>query len=82
MELVLGGVGMNGLKSFVPELIQRKGWDAKTFAAHCMLSGLGQDTAYRMARGDTDFTVDTLRKVAKILDVSSISQIMDLEKDQ
>lgn len=82
MEFVMGGMGMSEIKSFVPELIQRKGWDTKTFAAHCMLAGMGQETAYRLARGDTNFNVDTLRRVAAILGVSTIGEVMDIEKDQ
>jgi len=79
MELALGGVGMNGLKSFVPELIQQKGWDTKTFAAYCMLAGMGQNTAYRLARGETEFTISTLQKVADILGVSSFTDLIDVE---
>lgn len=82
MELVLGGMGVNGLKSFVPDLIQKKGWDTKRFVATCMLNGLGQDTAYRLARGDTNFTTDTLYKVAEILGASTLVELIDIEKDQ
>lgn len=82
MEFVIGGMGTNGLKSFVPELIQAKGWDTKTFVAHCMLAGMGADTAYRLARGDTNFKVDTLRQVAAILGVARISELIELDKDQ
>jgi hypothetical protein len=82
MELVIGGVGMNGMKSFVPELIQKKGWDTKAFVAHCMLAGMGSDTAYRLARGDTNFKVDTLRQAAAILGVSTISDMIEIEQGQ
>ncbi len=80
--MLFGGVGMNGLKSFVPELIQKKGWDVKTFAAHCMLVGMGQSTAYRLARGETNFNIETLQQIMDILEVSSISELVDVEKDQ
>lgn len=81
---VTGGVNMGAkrLVSFVPELIARKGWDTKTFVGYCLLNGLGQDTAYRMIRGETNFTTDTLAKVADILGVSNIQDMIDLEKDQ
>lgn len=72
---------MDKLKSFVPDLLAKKGWSTKTFAAKCMLAGMGQDTAYRMARGETNFNVDTLKQVAAILGVSSISEIIDFVPD-
>ena len=77
---IMLGTGTNGLKSFVPDLIQKKGWDTKRFVATCMLSGLGQDTAYRLSRGDTNFNTDTLRKVAEILGASTLTDLIDIER--
>ena len=71
---------MVGLSNKTPALLARLGWDTKTFAAHCMLKGIGQDTAYRLMRGETNFTTQTLAVVAEVLGVSSISEIIDLEK--
>lgn len=69
---------MGKLKNHVPELLAAKGWDAKTFAAHCMLAGLSQDTAYRLIRGETNFNTDTIRVVADILELSSIGKVIDI----
>ena len=68
---------MGQLKSRVPDLIASKGWDTKTFTAHCMLAGISSDTAYRLARGDTNFRPETLRVAAGVLGVNSISDIVD-----
>jgi hypothetical protein len=70
------------LINFVPELLAAKGWDTKTFVAHCMLAGLSQDTAYRLARGDINFTTVTLQVVAEILDQPSISKVIDFAAEQ
>lgn len=74
--------GMSKLVSYVPQLLASKGWDVKTFAAYMMLKGAGQDTAYRLARGDTDVTTKTLELAAEVLEVCSIAQIMDVDKEQ
>jgi hypothetical protein len=68
---------MGKLRSHVPELLVKKGWDTKTFTAHCMLAGLSSDTAYRLAKGDTNFSTSTLSIVAGVLGVASISQVID-----
>lgn len=73
---------MAGLVNKAPALLSRKGWDSKTFVAHCMLIGIGSDTAYRLVRGDTNFTTQTLAVFAKVLDVTSISDIIDIEVDK
>lgn len=69
---------MGELKSRVPELLAEKGWSVRTFVAHCMLAGIGMDTAYRVARGGTNVKAQTLASIAKILGVPSISDIIDL----
>lgn len=69
---------MGTLKNHVPELLAAKGWDTKTFVAYCMLAGLSQDTAYRLTRGETNFTSDTLKVVADVLGLQSISQVIDI----
>jgi hypothetical protein len=68
-----------GLRNRIPDLLTNKGWDTKTFVAYCMLEGLGQDTAYRLIRGETDFTTKTLATVAKVLGVRSICEIIDVD---
>lgn len=73
---------MGKLKSFVPELLAKKGWDIKTFVAYCLLAGLSQDTAYRLSRGETNFNADTIRAVAKVFGVSSISEVIDIVDEQ
>lgn len=70
---------MVGLRNNVPELLSKLGWDTRTFAAYCMLRGIGQDTAYRLARGNTNFTIQTLAVVADVLGVKSIGDIIDID---
>lgn len=69
---------MGTLVNHVPELLRRKGWDVKTFAAKCMLAGLSQDTAYRLVRGETQFTTETLATVAGVLGVSRLGEIIEM----
>jgi hypothetical protein len=71
---------MGKLVSFVPRLLEEKGWDLKTFVGYCLLANLSQDTAYRLARGETGFTIETIKTVAKIFEVSSISDVIDIEQ--
>lgn len=70
------------LVSHVPELLARKGWTSKEFVAHCMLAGMSQSTAYRLANGDTNIQPATLQIAASVLGVSSISEIIDVEGEQ
>lgn len=72
---------MARLKNRLPELLTRKGWDKKVFVAHCMLAGLGQDTAYRLVRGNTNFTLETMGEFAKVLGVPSIGDIIDIDEE-
>lgn len=69
---------MGKLKNYVPELLVEKGWDTKTFVAHCMLAGLSQDTAYRLSRGETNFNTETLRVVADLFNLPSLGKVIDL----
>jgi hypothetical protein len=78
---VLQEAVMGELKSHVPELLEKRGWNTKTFVAHCMLAGLGQETAYRLARGDVNVNIETVKVAAKVLGVESISEVIDLEAD-
>lgn len=70
---------MGALVNHVPELLRRKGWDVKTFVAHCMLAGLSQDTAYRLSRGETNFNTETIAKAAQVLDVSTLGEIIEMQ---
>lgn len=69
---------MARLVNRVAALLAVKGMEPKEFVAYCMLAGMGQDTAYRLVRGDTNFTVDTLATVADVLKVRSLSEIIDI----
>lgn len=73
---------MGKLINHVPELLAKKGWDSKTFVARCMLAGLSQDTAYRLTRGEVNVTTDTLKVVAQVLDLASISEIIDIQEGE
>jgi len=73
---------MGELKNHVPELLAAKGWSITHFVKLCILSDLSQDTAYRLARGETNFTSETLKTIAEIFDLSSISQVIDIADQQ
>lgn len=73
---------MGLLVNKVADVLARKGWDNKTFVAYCMLGGIGQDTAYRLTRGDTNFNTNTLAQIAQIINVASISELIDLDHPQ
>ena len=73
---------MGKLVSHIPELLAKKGWSAKDFVAHCMLAGMGQSTAYRLANGETNIQPATLQLAASVLGVSSITEIIDIEGGQ
>jgi len=66
-------------KSSIPDLLRSKGWSKQYFTGQCMVAGLSYDTARRLAKGDTQFTVDTLATVARVLGVSSISELVDFD---
>jgi hypothetical protein len=75
-------IGMGKLISFVPDLLDQKGWDKKTFAAYCMLRKMSQDTARRLAEGETNFNTETLRIAAEVLEVKSIADLIDLSFEE
>jgi hypothetical protein len=76
-------IGMAGkLVSRVPQLLEQKGWNARTLAGHMMIRGSSPDTAYRMARGETQFTTETLLMAADILGCKSIAELIDAEWDE
>jgi len=67
------------LVSRIPALLARKGWDLNTFKARCMLAGLSDFTATKLANGETNVTTATLAVVARVLEVASISELVDIE---
>lgn len=66
------------LVCFVPQILERKGWTASVLAGHFGVNGASPNNGYRMARGETGYLDETLRLAAKILGVSSISEIEDI----
>lgn len=73
--------GLEGLlESHVPELLQKKGWTAKEFAARFMLAGGSQDVAYRMARGESNFYMASIALAALVLGEETTTAIIDLKK--
>jgi hypothetical protein len=63
------------LVSHVPRLIEERGWTKKEFTAYCMLAGLSDFTAKRLADGETDFNTSTLLVAARVLE-KDISQLL------
>lgn len=72
-----------GLKlvSHVPELLELKGWNGSMLAGHMLIRGSSADTAYRIARGEVQFTTETLLLVAEILDCKSIAELIDIARE-
>ena len=52
--------------SHVPKLLESKGWGAMDLVRR---ANLGVDTSYRLARGETDFTVQTLGRLCEVFGV-------------
>lgn len=69
----------NELVSHIPELLAKKKWSVKKFKAHCMLEGLSDFTAMRLANGDTNVNTETLLKVKTVLGVDSISELIEFD---
>ena len=70
---------VGNIKSKIPELIAARGWDTRKFIAECYAAGLSQDTGASLASGATNFNDRTMRIVAGVLGVSSISELKDFE---
>lgn len=73
---------MGRLINHVPELLRRKGWNDRKFVGSCIIAGLSQDTAYRFLRGETNFTADTIATVARVLGVSSLGEVIEMNGEQ
>lgn len=81
LEYVIGEEqAMKGrLISHVPALLEKKGWNGRMLAGHMMIRGSSPDTAYRLARGETNFNMETILVVAEILGCKSISELIEFE---
>ncbi len=64
-------------KSFIPSLIAGYEWSQAEFIGHCAINGIGKDTAINFWKGKTNFRVVTLEILGGILEVESISELMD-----
>jgi len=64
-------VAMGDLVSRVPELLEQRGWNAMDLIRR----GLTYNTAYRVARGETEITLKIAKQLCDIFEVSSIDQI-------
>jgi DNA-binding Xre family transcriptional regulator len=47
-----------------------------------LLQGLGQNTAYRLARGEVNVSMATLAAVCDVLEVDSISELIDVVQEE
>jgi len=70
-------VKVGALVSRVPELLAARGWSALDLVRR----GLTYNTAYRIARGDTDVTAKTLCQLVDIFELESISQVLVYLRD-
>lgn len=53
--------------SNVPKLLESRGWGAMDLVRR---AGLGVDTSYRLARGEIDFTIQTLGRLCEVFGVA------------
>jgi hypothetical protein len=65
-------------KSKIPGLIEEKGFTIKQFVAYCMLAGISQTTAYKMATGATDVSIPSLAAAAVVLK-TTIGNLLEIE---
>ena len=70
---------MGKLISRIPKLLVSKHWDNNEFVGRCQIAGISSATAYRLLRGETGMKTDTLERLAAVLGVNSISEIIELE---
>jgi hypothetical protein len=64
--------------SHVPELLAERKWTPKMLASKFMWLGGSSQTAYRLARGDTKVSMETLELAVEVFGVESTSDIMDV----
>ena len=69
---------MGDLVNFVSELLDKKQMSKPDFVLAMLNQGISQDTSYRLIRGETNFTTETLRTAAKVLGVESINEVIDI----
>ena len=69
---------MGDLVNFVSELLDKKQMSKPDFVLEMLKQGISQDTSYRLIRGETNFTTETLRTAAKVLGVESINEVIDI----
>ena len=64
--------------SHVPKLLEKRGWGAMDLVRK---AELGIDTAYKLARGETDFTIQTLEKLCKVFGVP-VQRVIEFVEDE
>ncbi len=62
---------MGNLESRVPELLEKRGWNA----IDLIRRGLSYSTAYRVAKGDTEVTLKIARQLVDIFGLQTLDQI-------
>lgn len=73
---------MGKLVSKIPQLLVIKHWDNNEFVGRCQIAGISSATAYRLLRGETGMKTDTIERLAAVLGVKSISDIIELIDDE
>ena len=69
---------MGELVNHVSQLLATRNMTKPEFVLEMLKQGISQDTSYRLIRGETQFTTETLRVAAQVLEVESINEIIDL----
>lgn len=69
---------MGAVVSRVPELLQERGWGAMDLVRR---ANMGVGTAYKVAGGDTDFTIETLAKLCTLFGVP-IQEVVTFVADE
>lgn len=68
---------MGTMISFVPQLLDSRGWSAMDLVRR----GLAVDTAYKLSRGEINITMDTLTQLCDIFEVESVCDVVEYRSD-
>jgi hypothetical protein len=71
-------MGEKRLVNKVPQLLAQRQMTERDFLGECLKRGVSIDTARRLLTGKVNTTTDTLAKIAGVLNVDSICEIIDL----
>lgn len=72
---------MGNLVSKIPALVAKSGMTEREFIGRCFAEGMSLDTAEKLYKGETNISTGTLEKVARILGVQSIGELINFSNN-